>query len=198
MSLLEQLSTMVSQQAAPQAAQRAGIEAGLAEKLMPMAMTALLGGLKKNVGTEQGAASLASALDNHDGGLLSNLSNLGDGNTVADGQKILGHILGGKQGQTTQALAKTAGVSENQMGDLLAMAAPMLMGALGQQKKAGNLDLAGLTNMVAEESTRAQAMAPSAMGGLMSFLDQDGDGDFKDDLLEQAGKQLLGGLFGRK
>ena len=31
----------------------------------------------------------------------------------------------------------------------------------------------------------------------MQFLDQDGDGDFKDDMLEAAGKKLLGGLFGR-
>lgn len=198
MSLFEQLQTLAMQQAAPQAAQRAGIDQSLAEKLMPMAMTALMGGLKKNVSTENGAASLASALDRHDGGIMDNLSSLTEGNTLADGQKILGHILGGKQGQTTQALAKTAGVKESQMGELLAMAAPLLMGALGQQKRTGNLDISALTNLVSEEGAKAQTAAPSAMDGLMSFIDQDGDGDFKDDLLEQAGKQLLGGLFGRK
>lgn len=198
MSLMDQLTNVVVGQMTQQAAQKTGMNEGLAQQLMPMAMAALMGGLKKNASQPQGAEALANALDRHDGSLLNNLDQLGNDQTLADGQKILGHILGGKQAQTQQALAKTAGIGQDQVGQLLAMAAPMVLASLGRAKKEQGLDPSALAGLVTEESVRAQKAAPSELSGLMSFLDADGDGDFKDDMLETAGKKLLGGLFGRK
>ncbi len=198
MSLMNQLTKMVAQQATQQAAQKTGLSEGLAQKMMPMAMAAIMGGLKKNASNPQGAQALANALDKHDGGLLNNMAGLGDDNILADGQKILGHILGGKQAQTEQALAKAGGVDQSQITGLLAMAAPVVLASLGKAKREGNLDASALAGLVTQESAKAQQSAPGELGGLMQFLDQDGDGDFKDDVLEAAGKKLLGGLFGRK
>lgn len=197
MSLMEQLSDVVVGQMSQQAAQKTGLNEGLAAQLMPMAMAALMGGLKKNASQPSGADALANALERHDGSLLSNLSQLGQDNTLADGQKILGHILGGKQSQTERALAKTAGVDQGQVGQLLAMAAPMVLASLGRAKREQGLDASALAGLVTEESVRVQKAAPSELNGLMQFLDQDGDGDFKDDMLEAAGKKILGGFFGR-
>lgn len=198
MSLMDQLSDVVVGQMSQQAAQKTGLNEGLAAQLMPMAMAALMGGLKKNASQPNGADALANALDRHDGSLLGNLSQLGQDSTLADGQKILGHILGGKQVQTEKALAKAAGVEQGQVGQLLAMAAPMVLASLGRAKREQGLDASALAGLVTEESVRVQKAAPSELGGLMQFLDQDGDGDFKDDMLEAAGKKILGGLFGRK
>lgn len=198
MSLMDQLSDVVVGQMSQQAAQKTGLNEGLAAQLMPMAMAALMGGLKKNASQPNGADALVNALDRHDGSLLNNISQLGQDNTLADGQKILGHILGGKQKQTERALAKTAGVDQGQVGQLLAMAAPMVLASLGRAKREQGLDASALAGLVTEESVRVQKAAPSELGGLMQFLDQDGDGDFKDDMLESAGKKILSGLFGRK
>lgn len=198
MSLMDQLTEVVVGQMAGQAAQKTGLSEGLAEKMMPMAMAALMAGLKKNASQPQGAQALANALERHDGSLLNNVTGLANNDVLADGQKILGHILGGKQSQTTQALAKTAGVDQGQITQLLAMAAPVVLASLGRAKREQGLDASALAGLVTEESMRVQKSAPAELGGLMGFLDQDGDGDFKDDILEQAGKQLLGGLFGRK
>ncbi len=198
MSLMDQLTEVVAGQMAGQAAQKTGLSEGLAEKMMPMAMAALMAGLKKNASQPEGAQALANALDRHDGSLLNNVSALANDDVLSEGQKILGHILGGKQDQTAQALAKTAGVDQGQIVQLLAMAAPAVLASLGRAKREQGLDASALAGLVTEESVRAQKSAPPALGGLMGFLDQDGDGDFKDDILEQAGKQLLGGLFGRK
>ena len=197
MSLMDQLTDVVVGQMSQQAAQKTGLNEGLAAQLMPMAMAALMGGLKKNASQPNGADALAKALDRHDGSLLNNLGQLGQDNTLADGQKILGHILGGKQASTERALAKTAGVDQGQVGQLLAMAAPMVLASLGRAKREQGLDASALAGLVTEESVRVQKAAPSELGGLMQFLDQDGDGDFKDDMLEAAGKKILGGLFGR-
>lgn len=198
MSLMDQLTQVVVSQVSQQASQKTGLDQGLAEKMMPMAMAALMAGLKKNASQPAGAEALANALDHHDGSLLNNVSQLGNDDVLADGQKILGHILGGKQAKTERALAKTAGVNQDQIGQLLAMAAPAVLASLGRAKREQGLDASALAGLVTEEGVRAQQAAPQELGGLMGFLDQDGDGDFKDDLLEQAGKQLLGGLFGRK
>ena len=199
MSLMDQLTNIVVSQVASQAAQKTGLSQGMAAKLMPMAMTALMGGLKNNAAKPEGARALASALEKHDGGLLDNIGNIaGDASALADGQKILGHILGSNRQQTEQQLAQTAGVSSDQVNQLLAMAAPTVMGSLGKAKREQNLDEAGLANLVREEGTRARQQAPSELGGLMSMLDADADGDFKDDLVQGVGKKLLGSLFGRK
>ena len=197
MSLMDQLTDVVVGQMSQQAAQKTGLNEGLAAQLMPMAMAALMGGLKKNASQPQGADALANALDRHDGSLLNNLNQLGADNTLADGQKILGHILGGKREQTERALARSAGVDQGQVGQLLAMAAPMVLASLGRAKREQGLDASALAGLVTEESVRVQKSAPSELGGLMQFLDQDGDGDFKDELLEAAGKKIFGGFFGR-
>lgn len=198
MSLMEQLAGAAMRQMTGGAAQRTGMDQGAVEKLMPMAMAALMGGLKKNISQGDGAQALASALDRHDGSLLGQADQVHRDDVVSDGQRILGHILGGKQNQTEMALSKAAGVDQNQIRDLMAMAAPMLLAQLGKAKREQGLDASALAGLVHQETTAAQQAAPNEMAGLMGFLDQDGDGDFKDDLLEQAGKSLLGGLFGRK
>ncbi len=198
MSLMDQLTDVVVGQMSQQAAQKTGLNADLAQQLMPMAMAALMGGLKKNTSEPAGAEALSNALDRHDGSLLNNIGHLGDDAVLADGQKILGHILGGKQAQTERALAKSAGVDQSQIGQLLAVAAPAVLASLGQAKRERGLDASALAGLVTEESVRVQQKAPTELSGLMQFLDQDGDGDFKDDMLAAAGSKLLGGLFGRK
>ena len=198
MSLMDQLTQVVASQVAQQASKKIGLSQGMAEKMMPMAMAALMGGLNKNAASQQGAQALNSALSKHDGSLLNNMSQLADDNVMADGQKILGHILGGKQNQTQSALAKAAGVDQGQMGQLLAMAAPALLASLGKAKQEQGLDASALSGLLSQGAQQAKQQGPSELGGLMQFLDQDGDGDFKDDLLEGAGKKLLGSLFGKR
>ena len=198
MSLMDQLTQVVASQLAPQASQKTGMNQNLAAQMMPMAMAVIMNGLKKNASTPQGAEALSRALENHDGSLLNNVSKISDDNVLADGQKILGHILGGKRSQTEAALAKSAGVNQAQIGSLLAMAAPAILASLGRAKREQGLDSSALAGLVTEEGVRAQKAAPTQFGGLMNFLDADGDGDFTDDLMEGMGKSLMNGLFGNK
>jgi len=205
MSLMDQLTNVVASQITQQAAQKTGLSQDMTAKLMPMAMAALMGGLKKNTANPDGARALSNALERHDGSMLGDVSAaVGRDDVLADGQKILGHILGGKRAQAEQTLAAAAGGADsNQIGNLLAMAAPLVMNQLGQAKRTQSLDDAGLAGLIREEGMRAREKAPSELGGLMSMLDADGDGDIKDDLLGAAvkgglGKSILGGLFGRK
>lgn len=198
MSLMDQLTQVVASQMAQSAAQKTGLSEGMVAKLAPMAMGAIMNGLKTNASNPQGAQALASALDRHDGGLLNNIGNLANDDTMADGQKILGHVFGGRQAVAEQELAKAAGgLDQGQVNALLAMAAPAVLGALGRAKREQNLDVSALAGLVTEEGQRAQKAAPAEMSGFMKMLDSDGDGNLNNEAMG-IGKKLLGGLFGKR
>ena len=198
MSLMDQLTQVVASQMAQSAAQKTGLSEGMVAKLAPMAMGAIMNGLKTNASNPQGAQALASALDRHDGGLLNNIGNLANDDTMADGQKILGHVFGGRQAVAEQELAKAAGgLDQGQVNALLAMAAPAVLGALGRANREQNLDVSALAGLVTEEGQRAQKAAPAEMSGFMKMLDSDGDGNLNNEAMG-IGKKLLGGLFGKR
>ncbi|MEL7490352.1 MAG: DUF937 domain-containing protein [Pseudomonadota bacterium] len=195
---MDQLTQVVASQMAQSAAQKTGLSEGMVAKLAPMAMGAIMNGLKTNASNPQGAQALASALDRHDGGLLNNIGNLANDDTMADGQKILGHVFGGRQAVAEQELAKAAGgLDQGQVNALLAMAAPAVLGALGRAKREQNLDVSALAGLVTEEGQRAQKAAPAEMSGFMKMLDSDGDGNLNNEAMG-IGKKLLGGLFGKR
>ena len=167
------------------------------------ALPALLGAMKRNTSTPEGASALSNALENdHDGGILDNLGSFLGGSfqnqRAADGAGILGHILGGQQETVQQGVSEASGLDLSQIAKLLPLLAPIVMGALGRQQRQQNTGAGGLADLLTGATTSARKQAPSgALGMLTSFLDKDGDGDFKDDLLKSAGSSVLGKIFGR-
>lgn len=161
----------------------------------------LLGMLRKNASTEQGAQGILGALQEHDGSILDNLSGfLSQGNT-ADGNGILSHILGGNRDTMEHAISKQTGVSSGSVSKIIAMLAPVIMGYLGKQKRqTGDAD----------NSTGLGGLLGNLMGGsgssITALLDQDGDGklSINDAVAALSGKKsgglggMLGGLFGKE
>lgn len=166
------------------------------------ALPALLTAMNRNTNSAEGAQSLARALErDHDGSLLDHLGGFLSGQVTgkqADGGGILGHILGGQRQQVEQGVAQASGLDLSQVSRLLPLLAPIVMAALGRQKRQAGLDSAGLSGILGQEATRARQAAPDGLlGALSGFLDRDGDGDIQDDLLQSAGRAALGKLFGR-
>jgi hypothetical protein len=119
-------------------------------------MNVLVGGLAKNASKPEGAQSLNNALerDNHDS-LLENIMGMLGGNQAAEsnqraanGAGIINHILGDRQSGAVDMISKMSGLDQGQTGNLMTMLAPMLMGALGQQKKQNNLGADGIAGLV--------------------------------------------------
>ncbi|MEM9169242.1 MAG: DUF937 domain-containing protein [Pseudomonadota bacterium] len=195
---MDQLVQMASGQAAKTADEKTGLSEGLAAQVMPMAMAVLMKGLKGNAASAQGAEALASALDNHDGAVVDDPTALQNDDVLADGQKILGHILGGKQAETERQLAQVAGgIDQSQISSILAMAAPAVLGALGKAKREQGLSASDLAGMLNSEAKEVEGKVPAQLGGVLSMLDADGDGNLNNEAMG-LGKRLLGGLFGRK
>lgn len=166
------------------------------------AMSILMSALAKNSKSSQGASALGAALDrDHDGSILDDIVGFVNGSSpinqtkAGNGDGILGHILGGQKSSAIDSLTKMSGLNSNQSSDILAKLAPVVLGMLGKQKRSQGLDMSGLSNILNSSAVTAQKKTPKA-NILTSFLDQDGDGDIKDDAA-RIGFSLLKKLFRR-
>ncbi|MEM9293179.1 MAG: DUF937 domain-containing protein [Acidobacteriota bacterium] len=170
-------------------------------KAVSTALPVLLGALNNNARQGDGANALAGALQrDHDGSILDSLGGFfgGGNNSVSAGNAILKHVLGGSQRQSAeQGVGNIAGLNGGQASQLLALLAPVVLGALGKAQRQEGLDAGALSGLLGRESRAAGQAVPQAQGILGSLLDQDGDGDVKDDVL-RMGAGLLGSMFSGK
>ncbi|MGB5821314.1 MAG: DUF937 domain-containing protein [Saonia sp.] len=210
--ILDLLNSPTGRQLISGVSQQTGQPADKTSSVLSMALPVLMGAMKRNASTPEGAQGLMSALSGkHDGGILDNLGGLFGGgvdqSVMDDGAGILGHVLGGKQPQVENALSQKSGMDAGTISTILKVAAPLLMGFLGQQSRQQNIsDSNGLGSLLGgmlgggESGGQQQSL-------IESFLDSDGDGSILDDVAGMVlggGKQkkggiggLLGGLFGK-
>ncbi len=199
-SLQDLLGQQQGSEALEQISGQVGAEPSLVNTAIQAALPAILGGLASNAASPQGAESLDAALTNdHDGSILGNLGNLGslilDQSTPtprqADAGGILGHILGGSQGQVAQEVSQKSGLGMGQVAQILMMLAPIVMGYLGQQKRQQNIGADGLGGLLGGLLGGGQAAAAPSSGNAMmdmasSMLDRDRDGSSMDDIASMA------------
>ncbi|MBU2946713.1 DUF937 domain-containing protein [Zobellia uliginosa] len=207
--LLDLLSSPMGQQLISGVASQTGSSTDQTGSVLSMALPVLMGAMKKNASSPEGAQGLMSALSGkHDGGILDNLGGLFSGgvdqSVMDDGAGILGHVLGGKQATVENALSQKSGMDTGSVSTILKVAAPILLGFLGKQTKEQNVtDSNGIGNLLGglmgggETGNKQQSL-------IESFLDSDGDGSILDDVASMAlgGNKggiggLLGGLFGK-
>ncbi|MGB0974554.1 MAG: DUF937 domain-containing protein [Flavobacteriaceae bacterium] len=193
-------------------AQQSGQTTDKTSSVLTMALPVLMGAMKRNAATPDGAQGLMGALlGKHDGSILDNLGDLFNGgvdaNVMQDGAGILGHVLGGSQNNVTNALSQKSGIDSTTIMQILQIAAPLVMGYLGKQSKQQNVsnttdmgDLLGSLLGGGNEAPKQQSL-------IESVLDGDGDGSILDDVagmvLNSGNSQksglggLLGGIFGK-
>ena len=153
-----------------------------------MALPALLKALSSNADTNDGAESLAGALDQHRGDQVDDIKEYLRNVDAEDGAKILNHILGNKNQSVQNKLAKQSGLEKSQVSGLLSQIAPLLLGSLGQQKEKEKLDASGIAGLLSQlTGSGGQSAGNGIMGLVGNLLDTDNDGDIVDN---------LGGIFG--
>jgi len=209
--ILDLLNGPLGQQIINGVAGQTGQSSSKTSGLLSMALPLLMGAMKKNAATPEGAQGLLGALSKHQqGGLLDNLGGFFEGGVDESAQKegdgILGHLLGNKRPAVENALSQESGMDLGSVANILKVAAPLLMGAVGKQtQQAGISDSNGLGNLLGGlMGSASQSSGSSSI--LTSLLDADGDGSIIDDVAGMAlgGKKkgglggLLGGLLGGK
>ncbi len=164
------------------------------------ALPTILGALTKNSQSSQGQSQIMSLLDKDgDGDIMDDLQGyIGGGNDTNGGSGILQQLLGGKQGKVEQAISENSGLSQGSTSSLLTQIAPMVMSVLSKQgKQAGETSGLDIQSVLGLLGNAGGGKGGGNMGFITKLLDQDGDGDIKDDAMN-IGKKLLGGFFGRK
>lgn len=198
MSLLDMLQDQLSGEQAAQVSKRIGVDQAAGQKAIGAALPALMAALAGNARRKEGAASLAGALErDHDGSILDDLSGFLSRGDTKEGEGILRHALGARRPAVESEVARQTGLDTKAVSGLLPLLAPLVMGALGRQKRQAGLDPSGLASMLAGEGQRAKEVAPGGLSLLGSLLDDEGDGLDAGDLAD-AGKKFLGGLLRKR
>ncbi|WP_298767436.1 DUF937 domain-containing protein [uncultured Polaribacter sp.] len=209
--ILDLLNSDLGKQIVSGVAGSTGTDSSKAGSVLTMAMPVLMKAMQRNAATPEGAQGLQSALENkHDGSILDNLGGLFGGgvdeSVKQDGAGILKHVLGAKQQGVEQVIGQKAGLDAGSVGNILKVAAPLLMGMLGKQKKEQNIsDSNGLGGLLG--GMLGGSSASNDQSFLEKILDADGDGSVIDDVagmfLGGSEKKsgglggMLGGLLGK-
>lgn len=175
------------------------------------ALPLILGAMKNNTTNKTGATGLLGALDNqqHDGSILDNLGSILGGSSIddkilADGDGILGHVFNGKQQNVAHAVSAKSGLDMSSAMNILKVAAPIVMGFLGKEKRQKNIqDSNGIGDLL---GGLLGGSAKNEQSMIEKILDADGDGSVIDDIIGMASGSkkkggiagMLGGLFGGK
>ena len=129
MSLLSTLiGSMSTDESAEAISRKTGVSKSLTSSLVAAALPLLFKKLTSNASSQQGAASLLGALAQHTD-TASVASQIANADT-ADGNAIIGHILGSDQAATVSQLAAQTNLSEEQVSSVLGNIAPALMSSL--------------------------------------------------------------------
>lgn len=195
MTLLQNVLTQLS---SPQVAQaiskKTKADTNQTQSILEQALPVLLSGMAKQAQNKSGAKSLLSALDkDHDGSILDDLAELSNHPQAAKGKAILAHVLGDKVAGLEDLLGQKTGVDKSTVDQVLKLAAPLLLGALGKEKSINKLNVKDLKTSLAEAK---KEIGENDASSLLSFLDQDGDGNIKNDLLRMGMDKLKKKFFG--
>jgi len=202
--ILELLNSSTGARMIQGVAQETGQSEDKASEVLTMAMPLLLGAMKKNASSPQGAEGLINALSSrHTGSILDDMDGFFGGGVDAsaksEGEGILGHVLGQRQPAVESALSQRSGLDAGTIAQILKIGAPILLGFLGRQRAQANVsDASGLNSLLG-----------SMLGGqpsqnqdlITSLIDTDGDGSVLDDISEmllgnKGKKGGLGGMLG--
>lgn len=176
-----------------QLGQSIGADSDKVSKLTQLGLPTILEGLTRNTRTPEGAESLACALDQHQDDEVDDLPGFFNKVDTNDGAKILDHVFGSKTKQVQKKLAGETGLNKSQVSGLLTKLAPMLLGALGRQKKEQGLDAGGIAGLLPQLSGLLGGSSGNGLAGVTQLLDADKDGDIMDDI-----KGFLGKITGKR
>ena len=176
MDLSSILKTLTSNDSVNQLSSLTGTSQTDVSNILSSALPQLLNGAQQQATNKDTAAGFANALAAHSKDNSDDIMSFFGGVDMADGQKIVNHLLGQKQAaQTAQNISQKSGVSASNISNVLSAAAPLLMTLMGKQA-------------AKQAPTQANAQGGLDLGNIVGSLfgGDDGKLDVGD---------ILGGLF---
>src|SRR5262245_46741562 len=169
-ALMEILGQSLGGDTMDQIGDQLGVDRATAASAVGVALPVLVGALSRNASTPGGHDALESALErDHDGGTLDDLGGFLGGGAGGAGGQILGHVLGGRRDSMAESVGRASGLDAGSAAQLLAMLAPIVLGALTRARQRGGGG--GLTDILGGAQSRMQQTAPQGMDIVTQMLD---------------------------
>lgn len=138
MDLNALMSSLLSDESLNEVSEKAGVSTMDAAGVLAAALPSLLNGAAAQAENKETVQSFHDACTQHAGKNPKAVD-------LDEGQKIVGHLLGGDAEVTERALAKKTGLSAGKIALILAAAAPLLMNGLGQHTTSNHSSSANST-----------------------------------------------------
>lgn len=165
MNIADLISGGIGSTVTSSVAKMLNIEESKAKWVVSAAVPLMIAALNYNAKNKNQGASINNALDQHSGNIMGSLGGLLSGGATADGGKIVNHIFGKNTGFVTDSLSQKSGLSSSQVGSVLAVLGPVVMGFLGQEKR--QTQASGVGDLIGGLLGGGQS---SAAGGLLGGL----------------------------
>ncbi len=198
MELSNVMKTLLSSDSVKNLSKATGTTQKDVKSVLNSALPLLLEGAGKQAADKKTSAGFAGALTKHAKADTGDLARFLDGVDLADGARIIGHLLGGKTDDTAKKVAGESGVSSANVTKILSAAAPLLMSLLGQNAGSDKDDKVDLGDLAGALLNNVDV--GSLLTGLLSGDDKAGKAKKKsakkDDGIDLGDvADLLGGLL---
>lgn len=115
-----------------------------------------------------GAEAVFGAVQKQDTGILDKLGDLLGGGEATDnfqkqGGGVLDMVFGDNNAQAQKAVGSSLGLGSGMVGKLMSMAAPILMGVIGNYVKSKALNAVGLGSLLGEQKSHLGGLLPSSL-----------------------------------
>lgn len=180
------------------------------KKVLSNALPALLNGAKNQAADDSTSESFVNALSQHAKDDTEDVSNFLSKVDMADGAKIISHLLGSDKSAIVKEVATKAGVSQKKTNSILSAIAPLLLSLLGQQTQAennssaigglmgsllGNADMGSLLGGLLGSSSSAEEEETTTSNGKKKKKKKKKKEEKEDKEESSGGNSLLSGLF---
>ena len=145
------------------------LDSSTAQNAVNAAVPAILSGLTSVAGKPGGPQQIAKAIAEQPRDVETIISNLTSSpQMAANGTNLLSSLLGGSvSGMLVSTLSRFLGIGEGPTRTVMGFLTPLIMGALGREKRAAGLNSEGFASMLAEQKNVIGAAMPSGLAGLL-------------------------------
>jgi outer membrane protein OmpA-like peptidoglycan-associated protein len=153
-----------------------GESSGATQKALGGIVPTLVSAVMNTASTNEGSQQLVRTLDagKYNGSALNSAASLFTGglatqNGLTAGRGLVESLFGSKLGGVTDLLARFAGIRPESASSLLALAAPLVMHVIGNQRTAIGPDASSLSSLLRSQRSMLSGLLPAGLGSLLGW-----------------------------
>ncbi len=172
--ILKQLLGQMGPNAIQAISNQIGADEGQTTNALSGILPTLIGAMANNSKTQEGANDLLGALDrDHDGSILDDVAGFVSNYNDGPGAGILKHVLGDNQTTVENNLSSKTGLNGGQISNLLKIAAPLVLGYLGKQKRQSSsqgFDIGSIADLLGGMTNQADKATGIDLGDVLNMV----------------------------